>query len=38
MPNNDTKTEDVEIVVSLKHLSKFWRPLDMPLINFEADL
>ena len=28
----------VEIVVPLKHLSNFWRNLDMPLINCEVSL
>ena len=33
----DTKTEKhLEIFVSLKHLSNFWRTLDIPLINFEV--
>ena len=30
--------KDVEIVVFLKYLSKFWRTLDMPLINCEKNL
>ena len=29
---NNTE-EEVEIVVPLKHLSNFWRTLDVPLIN-----
>ena len=29
---------DVEIMVSLKYLSKFWRTLEMPLINCEIEL
>ena len=41
-PNNDSENnnviENVEIVVSLKHLSNFWRTLDMPLINCEVFL
>ena len=28
-------TKDVEIMVPLKHLSNFWRALEMPLINWE---
>ena len=33
----DTKTKkNLEIVVSLKHLSNMWRTFDMPLINWEA--
>ena len=34
--NNGTK--DVEIIVPLKYLSKFWRTLEMPLINCEVNL
>ena len=30
--------KEVEIVVSLKHLSNFWRTLDMALINCEINL
>ena len=30
--------KEVENVVSLKHLSNFWRTLDMPLINCEINL
>ena len=33
--NTKTKKE-LEIVVPLKHLSNFWRSLDMPLINCEV--
>ena len=35
--NNLTKN-DVKIVVSLKHLSNFWRSLNIPLINCEIEL
>ena len=31
-------TKDVEIIVSLKHLSNFWRTLEMPLVNCEVNL
>ena len=31
-------TKDVEIMVSLKYLSNFWRTLEMPLINCEVNL
>ena len=31
-------TKDVEIMVSLKYLSNFWRTLEMPLINCEVDI
>ena len=35
----NTKTKkNLEIVVPLKYLSKFWRTLDMPLINCEVSL
>ena len=34
--NNGTK--DVEIMVPLKYLSNFWRPLEMPLINCVVSL
>ena len=30
--------EDVEMTVPLKHLSNFWRTLEMPLINCEINL
>ena len=30
--------KDVEIIVPLKHLSNFWRTLEMPLINCEVNL
>ena len=32
------RTKDVEIMVSLKYLSNFWRTLEMPLINCEVNL
>ena len=31
-------TKDVEIIVSIKYLSNFWRTLEMPLINCEVNL
>ena len=34
LEGNNTEKE-VEIVVPLKHLSNFWRTLDIPLINCE---
>ena len=37
LEGNDTGKE-AEIVVPLKHLSNFWRTLDMPLINCEINL
>ena len=36
-PANDNE-KDVEIMVSLKYLSNFWRTLEMPLINCEVNL
>ena len=30
--------KDVEIMVSLKYLSNFWRTLEMPLVNCEINL
>ena len=33
-PNNDN-TKDVKIIVPLKHLSNFWKTLDIPLISFQ---
>ena len=35
--NNLTKN-DIKIVVPLKHLSNFWRSLNIPLINGEVEL
>ena len=37
MEGNNTEKE-VEIVVSLKYLSSFWKTLDIPLINCEINL
>ena len=34
----DTTEKQIKIVVPLKHLSNFWRILDMPLINCEINL
>ena len=36
--NNDGIINNVEIIVSLKYLSNFWRTLEMPLINCEVKL
>ena len=33
----DDRTKNVEIMVPLKHLSHFWRTLEMPLINCEIN-
>ena len=35
---NDDNEKDVEIIVPLKYLSKFWRTLELPLINCEVNL
>ena len=39
-PSKETQRlkRNLEIVVQLKHLSNFWRSLEMPLINCEASL
>ena len=34
---NNNNEKDVEIMVPLKHLSNFWRTLEMPLINCEVN-
>ena len=34
----DNTEKEAEIVVPLKHLSDFWRTLDMPLFNYEINL
>ena len=36
--NNDGDRNGVEILVPLKYLSNFWRPLEMPLMNCEVEL
>ena len=36
-PNNNNIL-DTEVVVALKHLTHFWRSLDLPLINCEIEL
>ena len=33
-----TTEKEAEIVATLKHLSNFWKTLDMPLINCEINL
>ena len=35
---DDRNTNDVKIIVPLKYLNNFWRPLGMPLINCEVNL
>ena len=38
LEGNNVEKDDVEIVVPLKYLSKFWRTLKIPLINCEVSL
>ena len=38
LENNNVKKDHVKIVVPFKYLSKFWRTLDMSLINCEVSL
>ena len=38
MTNDNLTKNDVKIVEPLKHLSNFWRHLDIPLINCEVEL
>ena len=38
LENGNTEKEDIGIVVPLKHLSNFWRTLDIPLINSKINL
>ena len=35
---DDGNTKDVEIMVTLRYLSNFWRTFEMPLINCGANL
>ena len=35
--NNDGQINNVEIMAPLKHLSNFWRTLEMPLISYEVE-
>ena len=36
--NNNLIKNDVKIVIPLKHLSNFWKKLNIPLINYEVEL
>ena len=38
MTRNNLTKNDVKIVVPLKHLSNFWKSLNIPLINCEVEL
>ena len=35
--SNNNNILDIEVVVPLKYLSNFWRPLDFPLVNCEIE-
>ena len=37
-PEDNGLLTNAKVVTSLKHLSNFWRALNIPLINFEVDL
>ena len=37
-PQDNDSLTDVEVAVLLKHLSNFWRSLDVPLINCEVEI
>ena len=38
LENTETDGDDVTMVVPLKYLSSFWRPLEMPLANCKMEL
>ena len=38
LEGNNVEKDDIEIAVSLKYLSNFWRTIDMPLISCEISL
>ena len=38
LTNNNLTKNDVKVVVPLKHLSNFWKSLNVPLINCEVEL
>ena len=37
-PQNNDSLMNTKVVIPLKHLSHFWRSLDIPFINFEVEL
>ena len=37
MAGNNGRIKNVEIMVTLKYLSNFWRTLEMSLINYEVN-
>ena len=38
IPQNNDSLTNAKVVIPLKHLSNFWRSLDIPLINCEVEL
>ena len=38
IPQNNDSLTNTEVVIPLKHLSNFWRSLDIPLINCEVEI
>ena len=38
IPENNDSLTDAKVVTPLKHLSNFWKSLDIPLINCEVEL
>ena len=38
VPQNNDSLANTKVAIPLKHLSKFWRSLDIPLINCEVEL
>ena len=38
IPQNNDSSTNARIVIPLKHLSNFWRSLNIPLINCEVEL
>ena len=37
-PEDNDSLTNAKVVIPLKHLSNFWRSLNIPLINFEVEL
>ena len=37
-PENNDSLTDVKVVIPIKHLSNFWRALNIPLINFKIEM
>ena len=38
LENNENESEDIKVVVPLKHFSNFWRTTDILLVGFEISL